>query len=211
VYGKSTLLPRQSLHYQWFEWYYQWFEWYYQWRVLLLSYKSSEAVHQLCLKEGKEAGVETRDVQEGWPILLRSVPAQIAIVAMRASVAISVKAPLVDVAFACVLVVMDPHASVKRTSVSVLKDAVNVLAMVSVLLLSRYNVHFPLFSIANCQCGPSCVCGDKCKGDAAGCCSCICQGCDGSSCKCTICFCDKGCCAKKCSCNRKLPIQFVVL
>ena len=67
-------------------------------------------------------------------------------------------------------------------------------------------VYFGYVIVANCQCGPSCACGDKCKGTAAGCCPCICQGCDGSACKCEKgkCFCDKDCCAKKCSCNRKL-------
>ena len=58
------------------------------------------------------------------------------------------------------------------------------------------------------MCGPSCACGDKCKGTAAGCCPCICQGCDGTACKCDKgkCFCDKDCCSKKCSCNRKLAM-----
>jgi len=64
---------------------------------------------------------------------------------MRASVVISVKALLVDVAFACALVVMDPHASVKRTSASVLKDAVNVLAMVSVATIKQIQCSLSTF------------------------------------------------------------------
>ena len=43
---------------------------------------------------------------------------------MRASAAISVKALLVDAAFACVLAVTDPPVSVRKTSASVLKDVV---------------------------------------------------------------------------------------
>jgi len=79
--------------------------------------------------------------------VLRSVPAQIVIVEMCASVVISVKAPLMDVAFVYASVVTDPHASVKRTSASVLKGVVTVLAMVSELkcqgsYLDSYNVYF---------------------------------------------------------------------
>ena len=99
-----------------------------------------------------------------------------------------------DVAHVFVLAVKDPLANV--TNATVQRNVVlqqSIVAMVSYFMfaVNPLIIVFAQLTVANCACGPSCGCGDQCKG---GCCPCV----YGSTCKCEKdkCFCDKtSCCA----------------
>ena len=91
-----------------------------------------------------------------------------------------------------------------RTSAVVTQHAVPrnraiVPVSCTMILLKIFDYIFLSFTTVNCACGPTCACGDQCKGNTVGCCMCTCQGCDAATCKCEKdkCFCDKACCATK--------------
>ena len=103
-----------------------------------------------------------------------------------------------SVAHVFVLAVMDPLANVKNATVQrivVLQQSIVAMVSYSMLTVNPLVIVFAQLTVVNCTCGPSCGCGDQCKG---GCCPRVCQECDGSTCKCEKdkCVCDKtSCCA----------------
>ena len=131
-------------------------------------------------------------------------------------VGINVKGALQDVVVTVsVKGAMDLIANVKVTTACVTRHVVqSPVAMVSQFCNVWYINHYTslTFTVADCACGPSCTCGDKCKGSAAGCCCrCVCKMCDGSDCKCESdnCLCDKACCAKS-SCTGESILLCVI-